>query len=626
MPKAARYRLSWVDKHEIYVLHDADNQQQTFSAPPGSSAWPSLLRNIPSFTFNGKSGQLTVRQESRGGAGTYWYAYRRYGNRMLKRYLGRASDLTPAQLEEAALHLMASSPEQKFPVHDSAQGHDPMQGGYQASAYDPLLATKLHWPRLRTQLIPRSHLIERLQRGVADTLTLVSAPAGFGKTTLLTQWRATTSIPVAWLSLDLEDDEPVRFFTYLVAALQTLDPHLGTRTYARLCLPQPPELETVLALLINDLISWQGEDFVLVLDDYHVITAQPIHSALTYLVEHLPSHVHLILATRSDPPLPLARWRARGCLTELRAAELRFGVASTGAFLAQVMGLHLSPEDVMTLQSRTEGWIVGLQLAALSLQGRSDVTAALATFTGSHRFVLDYLSEEVLSRQPTAIQAFLLQTSVLERLSGSLCDAVTGKSGSQSRLEDLERANLFVVALDDRREWYRYHHLFADLLRSRLQQSESHLLPELHRRASMWYEEHDLHLEAIQYAMRASDLEHVNRLLEEHRHTLILRGQGRTLLSLLHALPDELIERHPGLCLSRVLLLMLTGQLPQALALLSITRQSASYITEERAAQIFLQRIAAMQAYILFFQGDLEGGVALAEQVCEHLDEMPVEV
>jgi LuxR family transcriptional regulator, maltose regulon positive regulatory protein len=491
---------------------------------------------------------------------------------------------------------------------------------------DPLLATKLHQPRPRSRLVSRSRLIERLGQGVTGPLTLVSAPAGYGKTTLLAQWRASTRMPVAWLSLEPEDNEPLRFLTYFIAALQTLDHHLGARAYARLRLPQPVELETVLAELSNDLLCWQGEDFVLVLDDYHVITSAPIHHALTHLVEHLPPGMHLILTTRSDPPLPLARLRARGHLTELRAADLRFGTAEASAFLADVMGLHLSPEEVATLQSRTEGWIAGLQLAALSLQGRTDVTSALAAFTGSHRFVLDYLSEEVLSRQSASVQTFLLQTSVLERLSGPLCDAVTGKPGSQSMLEDLERAHLFVVALDERREWYRYHHLFADLLRSRLQQSEPGLLPELHRRASLWYEEHDLLLEAVQHAIHAPDLERTSYLLEAYRHALALRGQGRTVLALLHAFPDERIGRQPSLCFSQAMLLMLTGQLQEALARLHLARQSASYIAEERAAQIFLHRIAATQVHILFFQGDLESSVALAEQICDHLDEMPAEV
>ena len=670
MPKAAPYHLTWVGEHRIYALREAHNNEQSLPVTPGSAEWFSWLSSIPSFTFTGQHGRLTVRQEVRGGAGTYWYAYRRHGDKMLKRYLGRTADLTPAHLEEVALQLIApsvSSPKQELSARDPSQEHGPAQGRYQPpspqaegaslevaslppelspaklppshtgtaphvlhhghhDAHDLLLATKLALPRPRTQLIPRSHLVERLQQGVAGALTLVSAPAGFGKTTLLAQWRASTRAPVAWLSLEPEDNEPVRFLTYFIAALQRLDSHLGARAQTWLSLPQPAELATVLTLLTNDLLGWQGEDFVLVLDDYHVITATPIHRILTHLLEHLPPQIHLIIATRSDPPLPLARLRARGHLTELRAAELRFEAAETGAFLAEVMGLRLLQEEVTTLQTRTEGWITGLQLAALSLQGRADVASALAAFTGSHRFVLDYLSEEVLSRQPAEVQTFLLQTAMLSRLSGSLCDAVTGQEQSQAMLESLERANLFVIALDDVRGWYRYHHLFADLLRSRLQKAMPASLPELHRRASRWYEVHDVILEAVHHAILAPDLERTVRLIEEHRHSLVLRGQARTVLAFLHAFPDERIQRHPSLCLSQGLLLTLTGQLPEALIRLQVAEQSASFIAEEREAQAFLHQVAALQAYVLFFQGDLESSVALAEQASDHLAHCPVEV
>src|SRR5216683_2287127 len=630
MPKTALYRLTWVGEHQIYALREAHNNEQPLPVTPGSVEWFSWLSSIPSFTFSGQHGQLTVRQEARGGAGTYWYAYRRHGDKMLKRYLGRTADLTPAHLEEVALQLTApsvSAPKQELSAEGPSQEHGPAQGSYRRPSpqdegaslwaasppsepspalqtanptgtaphalhhahhdvHDLLLATKLHLPHPRAQLVPRSHLVERLQQGVASALTLVSAPAGYGKTTLL-----------------------------------ALDPHLGARALALLGFPQPEEPATVLTLLANDLIGWQGEDFALVLDDYHVITAAPIHRALTYLVEHLPPQMHLILATRSDPPLPLARLRARGQLTELRAAELRFGAAEAGAFLAEVMGLHLSQEDVTTLQARTEGWIAGLQLAALSLQGRTDVASALPAFSGSHRFVLDYLSEEVLFRQPAEVQTFLLQTSVLERLSGSLCDVVTGQEESQAMLEGLERANLFVVALDDVRGWYRYHHLFADLLRSRLSQAMPALLPELHRRASTWYEQHDLILEAVHHAILAPDLERVVRLLEQHRHSLALRGQAHAVLNWLHAFPDELIQRHPSLCLSQAVLLMLTGHLPEALMRLQVASQSVSHVASAREARTLLNQVAALQAYILFFQGDLARSVALAEQVSHHLAE-----
>src|SRR6266700_1350250 len=352
-------------------------------------------------------------------------------------------------------------------------------------------------------------------------------------------------------------------------------------------------------------------DFALVLDDYHLITAESIHRSLTFLLEHLPPHMHLIIATRADPPLPLARLRVRGQLTELRAAELRFQHAEANAFLKEVMGLHLSPSDVATLQTRTEGWIAGLQLAALSLQGRANAPEFLPAFTGSHRFVLDYLSEEVLSRQPPAVQTFLLQTSILERLSGSLCDAVTGHEESQAMLEALDRANLFVAALDDERQWYRYHHLFADLLRSRLQQTMPRLLPELHRRASTWYEQHDLIIEALHHAVLAPDIESTIRLIEEHTHSVALRGQAHTVLNWLHALPDELVRAHPRLYFSHALLLMFTGQLAEALMRLQEASQAASNITPADEAQSFLNQVTS---------------VALAEQALARLAETPGQV
>jgi LuxR family maltose regulon positive regulatory protein len=485
----------------------------------------------------------------------------------------------------------------------------------------PLLATKLHQPRPRTQLVPRFQLLERLRQGMAGALTLVSAPAGFGKTTLISQWLASTRVPVAWLSLEPEDNEPTRFLTYLIAALQRLDPHLGAPALALLAPPQPAELETVLNVLANDLIDWQGEDFVLVLDDYHVVEAPPIHQALTYLVEHLPSQLHLIIATRADPPLPLARLRARGQLSELRVAELRFGPAESEIFLEEVMGLQLSPEDVATLQVRTEGWVAGLQLAALSLQGRDDASSLLGAFSGSHRFVLDYLSEEVLSRQPASVQTFLLSTSVLARLSGLLCDAVTGQAESQAMLEALERANLFVVALDEERRWYRYHHLFADLLRSRLHQTMPALVPDLHRRASAWYEQHDLIGDALHHARLAPDLDRAMRLVEEHTHELVFGGQTHTVLNWLASLPNELVRTHPRLCLSQALLLLFSGHLGEALQRLQEAEQAASHFT-----QAFLNQVTTVQAYILFFQGDLARSVALAQQASDQLAERPVQV
>src|ERR1700722_128852 len=331
----------------------------------------------------------------------------------------------------------------------------------------PLLETKLHVPRWRRSLVARPRLSERLSRGAESALTLVSAPAGFGKTTLLAEWLAVAAADgrsVAWLSLDQRDNDPALFWTYLVAALNTGAPAGGAGALARLQPPLPPN-EAGLVALLNDLDAI-SDDVVLVLDDYHVIDARDVQDAMAFLLEHLPPQIHLVIASRTDPPLPLARLRGRGELAEIRAADLRFTPSEAAAYLNEVMGLVLTAPDVTALEERTEGWIAALQLAALSMQGREDASAFIAGFAGDDRYIVDYLVEEVLARQRTDVRDFLLTTSVLERLTGPLCDAVTGRAGGTAALVALERANLFLVSLDDRRQWYRYHHLFADVLRA----------------------------------------------------------------------------------------------------------------------------------------------------------------
>ena len=351
----------------------------------------------------------------------------------------------------------------------------------------PILTTKLFVPRPRPRIVPRPRLIERLDEGLCRKLSLVSAPAGFGKTTLLGGWVAGSDRRVAWLSLDAEDNDPARFLSHLVAALRTIAADIGEGVVGALRSPHPPPAESILTALLNEIVTIE-DDLVLVLDDYHVIDAEPVDAALAFLLEHLTPRMHLVIATREDPSLPLARLRARGQLTELRAADLRFALSETAEFLEGAMGLSLSAEDIASLETRTEGWIAGLQLAAISMQGHSDPTSFIETFTGSHHFVLDYLVEEVLQQQPESVQSFLLRTSILDRLCGPLCDAVLlDPSGSgQETLEYIERANLFLVPLDEERRWYRYHHLFADLLRQRLLQgaaSSAEDVNDLHGRA-----------------------------------------------------------------------------------------------------------------------------------------------
>jgi LuxR family maltose regulon positive regulatory protein len=358
--------------------------------------------------------------------------------------------------------------------------------------------------------VPRLRLCERLDRGTASKLTLVSAPAGFGKTTLLTEWLAASPAApgnerlAAWLSLDRADNDPASFWAYVIAALRTVASGIGESALALLHAPQPPPIETVLTVLLNDLGAI-GADVVLVLDDYHVIDAPEVQDGMTFLLDHLPPGLHVVIASRADPALPLARLRARGELAEIRAAELRFTADEAATYLDGMMGLELTARDVAALEARTEGWIAALQLAALSMQGRDDVAGFIAGFAGDDRYVVDYLAEEVLARQSDRVQAFLLQTCILGRLSGPLCDAVTGQGGGKAMLEALDRGNLFLVPLDDRRRWYRYHHLFADVLQARLLDEQPGQVPDLHRRASAWFEQNGEQSVAIGHALPGPD-------------------------------------------------------------------------------------------------------------------------
>ncbi|HWI02064.1 MAG TPA: LuxR C-terminal-related transcriptional regulator [Propionibacteriaceae bacterium] len=425
----------------------------------------------------------------------------------------------------------------------------------------PLLETKLYVPRRRRDLVARRRLSERLNRVVESKLTLVSAPAGFGKTTLLTEWltAATAERPsAAWLSLDRRDNDPALFWAYLVAAIKTAAPEVGAGALSLLETPQPP-IEAVLASLLNDLQAVPNE-LVLVLDDYHVLDAGAVQEAMGYLLEHLPPQIHLVIAGRADPALPLAGLRARGELVEIRAADLRFTPDETETYLNEMMGLVLTASDVATLEGRTEGWIAALQLAALSMQGRDDVAGFIAGFAGDDRYIVDYLAEEVLQRQPAEIHDFLLQTSILDRLSGPLCDAVTGRHDGKAMLTALERGNLFLVPLDDHRRWYRYHHLFADVLQAHLQDEQSSKVPELHRRASGWYEQNGEPSEAIRHAMAAADFQRAADLLERAIPAMRRSRQETTLRSWLRALPDEVVRARPLLTVGLVGALLGTGE------------------------------------------------------------------
>ncbi|MCI0835120.1 MAG: helix-turn-helix transcriptional regulator [Chloroflexi bacterium] len=421
----------------------------------------------------------------------------------------------------------------------------------QTVAAGPLLETKFYIPRWRPGLVSRPRLIERLDQGTERKLTLVSAPAGFGKTTLLAEWLAATEAserPAAWVSLDQSDNDPALFWAYFIAALQKVQSGVGEGARALLHAPQSPPIESVLTTLINEINAIEG-DFKLVLDDYHLIDAQLVHDGVAFLMDHLPPRMHMVIASRADPPLPLSHLRGRGELTELRASDLSFTPDEASAFLNEVMGLDLSAADMATLETRTEGWIAGLQLAALSMQGREDVPGFIRTFAGDDRHIVDYLVEEVLKRQPERVRSFLLQTSILDRLSGPLCDAVTGNEDGKEILETLERGNLFVVPLDDKRQWYRYHHLFQDFLRSRAVEHGTEIAQDLHRRAAAWFEERGMAAEAIEQARAADDHETVARLLVANFEEFERIGRYASISSWSASLPEEMVRKRPRLAL-----------------------------------------------------------------------------
>ncbi len=480
------------------------------------------------------------------------------------------------------------------------------------SALTPLLATKLRIPPIVSTVIPRPHLLEKLNEGLrlGRRATLVSAPAGYGKTTLLSYWAHHCQRAVAWLSLDEEDGDPARFLAYLVAALRRANVIVRDDTAAVFESPQP-SAHAILATLINEVETAPGE-LALVLDDYHLIAAQPVHDALTFLLDHLPSPMHLVIATRADPPLPLALRRARGELLELRQDDLCFMPDETTAFLNEAMRLGLKADDIAALAARTEGWIAGLQMAAASLQGHEDAPAFIRAFTGSNRHILDYLVEQVLQRQTQQAQTFLIQTSILDRLTGSLCEALTGQNNGQATLEWLERANLFIVPLDDERKWYRYHRLFADLLQKRLGETYPELTPVLHLRASRWHEQNGLMAEAIDHALAAKDFERAAQLIEQVAEIMLGRSESAALLKWINALPEAHVRARPLLCVYHAWVLLLGGSPLEAV------EAPLTHLEENGPAS---SKALPVKAFVAYYRGDPARAAALSQRALEQLPE-----
>ncbi|MFC2165951.1 LuxR C-terminal-related transcriptional regulator [Acidobacteriota bacterium] len=484
----------------------------------------------------------------------------------------------------------------------------------------PFLTTKIYVPQLRPALVPRPRLIKRLSEGMEHKFVLVSAPAGFGKTTLLSDWARQDKFPVAWFSIDSSDNNPVLFYSYVIAALQTVDKNIGKAALGMLQSPHPPPLESALITALNSIPPCLHH-FALVLDDYHLVDNVKIHNALAFLIDHLPTQMHLILATRADPPFHLARLRARNQLSEIRAIDLCFTAEEIEDLFSVRLGLELSKNDIEMLVSRTEGWISGLQLAAHSLRERSDKSAFIKEFKGDNRHIVDYLGEEVLNHQPEAIQNFLMQTSILNRMSAPLCEAITKQSDCQNMLDELDKADLFIFPLDSERHWFRYHHLFADLLQQRLGQFQGDMVRELHRRACEWYLRNEYREEAMEHALAAENFEQVSDLLEGLAESVWDRDQQVSMLRWFAAIPDEMLSSRLNLLIYYARSLNMAGREEEAEAKLQAAEHILESMKEESTKVLTLNsnhpgrlnksellgRIATIRAFISAYKGDLEG-------------------
>lgn len=481
-----------------------------------------------------------------------------------------------------------------------------------------LLTTKLHVPRPRAGLIQRPRLAERLRAGASRRLTLVSAPAGSGKTTTVSQCVHAGTMPVAWLSLDEGDNDRSRFWSYLIGAFQIHERGFGEAAALLLRSPEPPSDESLLTALLNEMAQLR-EEWTLVLEDYHVIDDAEIHQGVAYLLDHLPPEIHVTIITRADPPLPLARLRGSDDLVELRAADLRFTKGEVATYLNEAMGLGLSAGDVSALEQRTEGWVAGLQMAALSLRGREDAAAFIDSLKGSHRNILDYLAEEVLNRQPESVRSFLLDTSILGRLSGPLCDVVTAGTDGRETLEMLERENLFLIPLDDDRQWYRYHHLFGEFLRSFVQDAHPDHLAELHRRASDWFAEHGSPTEAVEHALAGSDFERAAALVEQSAETVLWRdSQQTTVLSWMEAIPEEFVRTKPRLNLVHAWARFTTGQWDAVEPLLQRAERA---LDAADGREHTLGEAAVIRSGIAYESGEMVRSIELARNALESLPE-----
>jgi LuxR family transcriptional regulator, maltose regulon positive regulatory protein len=572
VPKPSPYVLIWLDERERYELYLHGQLQQCFQRGD-DVAFSRWLEEHTAFAFVGQSGRISALKEARPGGTGYWYAYRTNARHTHKRYLGPSAKVAFARLEQEAQALSGSPSDRQETIGREGKR---TASSPQIEHRSPLLSLRLSPPRLPGSLVQRSRLFGELDAAFSHPLTLVSAAAGSGKTTLLSAWVAASPqvLPragtrrsaerrgaepaFAWLSLDEPDNDPIRFWLSVIAAVRTCLPTCGQAAQELLHSPQAPPLSTILSTLLGEM-GQVDREIILILDDYHVISDQAIGDSLLALLDHAPANVHLVLSTRTNPVLPLSRFRVRSQLLEIRDQDLRFTQQEAASFLVEGMGLPLSAREVATLAARTEGWIAGLQLAALSLRKRDDLSAYVQDFGGSHRYLLDYVQQDILAHLPGTLQDFLLQTSILSRMDAALCQVVTAapdERACQQMLEELERINLFVVPLDEQRQWYRFHDLFREALRARLQASHPELLALLHLRAARFYEAHSEWQEAIPYALAAADYPYAARLMELAAPALWLSGEGRTVHGWVFSLPDPVLCRHTPLALDATLHLL----------------------------------------------------------------------
>lgn len=576
MPKSSLHALTWSEEQQCYELRTQGELEQYFGSE-NNQPWQDWLVGQTSFAFQGRHGHMSMVKEARARGNGYWYAYNTLQGQTHKRYLGQTSGVTLERLEQIAL-AFANEHRSVAPTGRQVTQALPDSSDVAHQSHVPLIATKHTRPQLPSMLVRRERLLQEVNEVLTHRLLLLSSSAGSGKTTLLSTWASRSPHTVGWLSLDEADNDSTRFWASVITTLRICLPEISDIALAMLYTPQPPPLSTILITFINEILK-SAREIIFILDDYHVIEDQVIHEAMLFLIDHLPANMHLVIASRVDPPFPLARWRMRGQMSEIREPEVRFTPVEAQAFLNEGMTLSLSEAEVQVLEERTEGWIAGLQLAALSLRVHQKPSTFIQHFTGEHRFILDYVQEEILQHQAPSVQQFLLQVAVLSRMNAALCQELTGEPASQGLLEMLERHNLFIVPLDEQRQWYRLHTLFREVLLARLQATQPEQVNALHKRAARWHAAQGSIHEAMFHALAAQDYPFAATMLVQGARQLWTQGETRTVATWLLRLPDNILREHLGFALTSALnLLSSTQYMPEQQRALALA-QSGQIIT-----------------------------------------------